>query len=278
MSLRALASDWTLDSEALTLFIQLAAVAALYLAAVAHGNRTRRARRRWPRQRTVCFMAGLLVAAIDLCSGIGAQADSRLSAHMLEHTILWLIVAPLLAAGAPVRLAFYTLPRASRRRLARCLRSRAISMLTSPISSVSLFSLVLLLTHVPAVYGLALTNQFAHEAEHGLYLITALLVWAPIIGADPLPHRPTPRGQIACMALCMAPMLAVALWLALAPRPVYIHYLADLGPRALHDQRLAATIMWVGCLPAFALPALAHAAQRPKLPRRSGVRLDRAPA
>ena len=278
MSLRALTSVWTIDSEAMTLLGQLAALAALYVAAVAHGNRTNRSRRRWPRRRTVCFLAGLAVAGIDLCSGIGTQADSRLSAHMLEHMIIWLIVAPLLAAAAPVRLAFYSLPRASRRRLAQCLRSRAISTLTGTLGAVSVFSLVLPLTHVPAVYGLTLTNQYAHEAEHALYLITALLVWAPLIGADPLPHRPSARRQIACTSLCMVPMLLIAVWLALAPHPVYLHYLAVLGPKALHDQRLAATIMWAGCLPAFAVPAVARAAQRPSIRPSSRGRLNRVPA
>ena len=43
--------------------------------------------------------------------GIGTEADVRLSVHMLEHMIMWLVVAPLLAAGAPMRLAFYAMPR-----------------------------------------------------------------------------------------------------------------------------------------------------------------------
>ena len=54
----------------------------------------------------------------------------------------------------------------------------------------------------------------------------------------------------------MVPMLLVGAWLGLAPHAVYQHYVADLGPAALHDQRLAATIMWAGGLPAFAVPAL----------------------
>ncbi|MBV9806547.1 MAG: cytochrome c oxidase assembly protein [Solirubrobacterales bacterium] len=139
MSLRALALDWQIDASAAVLLVQLAAVAALYLAAVRRGNGRRPPARRWPRQHTICFLAGLAAAAIDLCSGIGTEADSRLSAHMLEHMILLMIVAPLLAAGAPVRLAFHSLPRAGRRRLARCLHSHTVSVLASPVGSLSLF-------------------------------------------------------------------------------------------------------------------------------------------
>ena len=258
MSLPTLAFDWQIDASAAALLAQLAAVAALYLAAAWAGNRRRPPARRWRTQHTICFLVGLGAAAIDLCSGVGTQADTRLSAHMLEHMILWTIVAPLIAAGAPVRLAFHSLSREGRRRLARCLRSRPVSGLTSPAGAVSVFSAVILLTHIPAVYGSALSNELLHETEHALYLLTALLIWAPVIGADPLPHPPGPRGQVVCMIACMLPMILIAIWLATAGKPLYGHYVAQLGPQALQDQRLAATIMWAGILPALAIPALAR--------------------
>jgi putative membrane protein len=277
MSIRALALDWGLDASAAALLAGLGAAGALYLAAVTRANRWDRRRRRWPKRRSFYFFAGLATAGIDLCSGIGTEADTWLSAHMLEHMILWVIVAPLLAAGAPVTLAFRFLPRAGRRLLARGLRSRTVSALTSPVGSVSLFSAVILVTHIPAVYGLALSNEYAHDAEHALYLLTAVLVWAPIIGADPLPHRSGLRGQLACMLACMASMILIAVWLASAPDAVYGHYLAGLGPQALTDQHLAATIMWVGGLPAFAIPALRRA-RLPRLRHQQRARTHRAQA
>jgi putative membrane protein len=257
MNLRALALDWSLDGPVGAAFIALVvAMGALYLAAAARGRRLDRRGRRWPRRRTACFVGGLAVLVVDLYSGIGTGADSRLSVHMLEHMVMWVIVAPLLVAGAPVRMALFALPRVGRRRLGRCLRSRAVAVVTSPGGSVALFSAVLLVTHLPAVYGLALSNDYVHEAEHALYLLTAVLVWAPLLGVDPLPHRPGSGGQFVCMVACMVPMGMIALWLGVAASPVYGHYLGLLGPAALHDQREAATVMWVGCLAAFAVPAL----------------------
>jgi putative membrane protein len=259
MSLRTLALDWSLDGPVGTgLLALVVAVGAAYLVAAAKGSRRDRRHRRWPRKRSAFFVAGLAALVVDLYSGIGTEADIGLSVHMVEHTVMWVVVAPLLAASAPVRLAFFALPRGGRRRVARWLRSRPASTLTRPGVTVLMFSGVLLLSHVPAIYGLTLRNDYVHETEHGLYLFTAVLMWASMLGVDPLPHRASARNELACMVGCMMPMALLALWLATARDPVYGHYLGTLGPSALDDQRLAAVIMLAGGLPAFAVPAFAR--------------------
>jgi putative membrane protein len=269
MSPRRLALDWSLDGPVGAAFLVLVVAAGvIYLLAAAQGTRQDRRHRPWPRKHSACFLAGLTALVVDLYSGIGTQADLRLSVHMVEHMVMWGVVAPLLAAGAPVRLAFFALPRDGRRRLAQWLRSRPASTLARPSVTVTMFSGVLLLSHVPAVYGLTLGNDYLHELEHGLFLLTATLMWASMLGVDPVPHRATARDGLASTIACMLPMALIAIWLATARDPVYGHYLGALGPSALHDQRLAATIMWAGGLPGFAVPALALARGRPPARRR----------
>ena len=266
MSPRALALDWSLDgSVGIAFLILTAAAGGVYASAAVIGSRRDRRHRTWPGRRTACFMTGLAVLVVDLYSGIGTEADVRLSAHMVEHMVMWLVAAPLLAAGAPIRLAFFALGRCGRRRLAAWLHSRPVTRLAGPVGSVTLFSAAVIVTHLPVVYGLALRNDTAHEAEHALYLASALLMWAPLLGVDPLPHRLSPRARLGCLASCMVPMLLVGAWLGLASGVVYHHYAVGLGPAALHDQRVAATIMWAGGLPAFVIPA---ALRRTSLPRR----------
>ena len=269
MSLHGLVFDWSTDGVTGAVFLALVvAVGLAYLAAAQRGERRDRRRRRWPLRRSGCFLGGLALLIVDLYSGIGSAADERLAAHMVEHMVMWVLVAPLLAAGAPVRLAFFALGRTGRRRLARALHSRVVATLTRPAVSVTVFSAALILTHIPAVYGLALSDDYVHQAEHALYLSTALLVWVPLLGVDPFPHRAGPRGQFVCMLACMLPMLVITVWLGTAGQAVYGHYLGTLGPSALHDERVAATIMWAGGLPAFLVPALT--AIRPSW--RTGVR------
>ena len=266
MSSHALIADWSVDGPVGALFLVLVVyVGCVYVAAARYGSRHDRRGRRWPWRRTACLLSGLAALVADLYSGIGTLADTRLAVHMVEHMVLWVVVAPLLVAAAPVRLAFFALPREGRRRLARALHSRLLGIATGPIGSVALFSTVLLVCHIPAVYGLALTNDYVHEAEHGLFLLASVIMWAPMLGCDPLPRRAGPLGRVVSMVVCMIPMALIAIWLQTAPDAVYAHYVGSLGRSALADQHLAATIMWCAGLPALAVPALRHLAPAPRL-------------
>ena len=260
MSLHAFATEWGTDGPIGLAFTLLAvASGVVYLLAAEIGRRRDRRGRPWPLRRTACFLGGLAVLVVDLDSGIGGLADDHLSAHMIEHMVMWLIVAPLLAAGGPVRLALFACGRDGRRRLARWLHSRPVTVLTSPVGSVGLLAIVLLGTHLPGVYDLTLSNEWVHVSEHALYLFASVLIWAPLLGVDPLPGRAGPRGRALCMAACMVPMAIIAAWLLAAGSPVYAHYRDALGTAAaLHDQRVAGLIMLFVCVPAFAVVPLAR--------------------
>jgi len=51
--------------------------------------------------RLAAFLAGLAALVLALASPLHAYADLLLTAHMLQHLLLMLIVPPLLLAGAP---------------------------------------------------------------------------------------------------------------------------------------------------------------------------------
>ncbi len=150
---------------------------------------------------------------------------------MVEHMVMWVVVAPLLAAGAPVRLAFFALPRTGRRGSHVSALARGVDPHPSSGDRASVLRRSLV-SHVPTIYDLTLRNDYAHEAEHGLYLFTAVLMWASMLGVDPLPHRPSTVGELICMAGCMLPMASIALWLGTAHDPVYaVHVGTSLSPR-----------------------------------------------
>ena len=57
-----------------------------------------------PRRRTVAFLAGMLALAFALLSGIDRYDTTLFSIHMVQHVLLMLVAAPLLALAAPITL------------------------------------------------------------------------------------------------------------------------------------------------------------------------------
>jgi putative membrane protein len=220
--------------NALTPLALPATLALAYAIGVARGGR--------PGWRAAAWAAGAATLALALSPPLETWADARLSGHMVQHLLLTMAAAPLLVAGAPVRLALRTLRRGGRRRLARALHLRSVRVLAHPALGWTALTAVMLGTHLTPLYGLALRHPLVHAAEHAGYLLAAVLYWAPLVGADPLPGRPGPAGRLAWLLAAMPPMGLIGAWLLTGP----LRYAEYAGPGALADQRQAASVMWVG--------------------------------
>jgi putative membrane protein len=240
MRLSQVITDWAVDP---VLLVALLAAAGAYLAGV------RRSRRRWPAARSAAFLGGLVVLLVASQSGIDEWSERLLSLHMVQHLLITMVAALLLAAGAPLTLALSTLPPAGRAALAHLLHGRLARCLGHPLVAWSLFAAVLLLSHVPAVYELALRSPSLHAVEHALYLWGALLFWAPVVAADPLPRRLSTVGVVGYLLAAMAPMSAIGAALLMTDQVAYAHYAASAaaaGVSPLDDQHAGAAIMWIG--------------------------------
>jgi cytochrome c oxidase assembly factor CtaG len=190
------------------------------------------------RLHALAWAVGVLALAVALCPPMDAWADERLSAHMVQHGLLTLVAAPLLVAGAPVRVALRALSRRGRQRLAAALHTRAARVLSHPATGWTAFTAVMLGTHMTGLYDLALRVPAVHGLEHLAYLAAGVLFWAPLIAADPLPARPGPAGRVAWLLAAMPPMGLVGAWLLSGP-PRYAAYAGGAA-----DQRTAAAVMW----------------------------------
>ena len=224
-----------------------APVATAVAAGAAYAIGVRRARR-WPAARSGCFAAGLVVVLVALQSGVHAWAERLQSVHMLQHLLLCLVAAPLLCAGAPVTLALRTAHGRARRRLAGALRHRAALALGHPAAGAVALAATMLGIHLTPLYELATREPALHDAEHAALLGAGLLFWAPVVGADPAPHRAGAIGRVGWGLAAMAPMGALgAVLLTAAPRfPAYERSAAAAGVSPAGDERLAALIMWIG--------------------------------
>lgn len=214
----------------------------------------KRVAQRW---RLGCFVASLLVLLIALASPIDGISDELFWVHMIQHTLLIMVAAPLFVLSAPWVRLWRFLPLAARRWLARGLSRgertaplRALSRSVGrPLPSFVIFSVVLLGWHLPGAFDATLKSSFVHATEHTLFFITAVLFWKQVIPSAPLHIRLDAPRRVVYLIGGMIVSWALAVVLALAPHPLYGYY-AHLASRpggisALADQQLAAGVMWV---------------------------------
>ncbi len=69
-----------------------------------------------PRRRTVTFLLGMLALGFAVASGIERYDTSLFSVHMVQHVLLMLVAAPLIALSAPITLVLRLSAPATRKR------------------------------------------------------------------------------------------------------------------------------------------------------------------
>src|SRR4029450_5020423 len=213
--------------------------------------------------RLAAFLAGLAALSIAIASPLHACADLLLTAHMLQHLLLMLIVPPLLLASAPYMPLLRGLPRrVVKHGLGPCLAWPALGRwgrrLTHPLTAWLAFVVTSTAWHVPALYELALRAPGWHEVEHLCFVVTALLFWWPVM--QPWPSRPQGPRWVLLPYLFLADVqnTILAAFLTFCERVLYPTYAT--APRltamtALDDQAAAGALMWVLGSVAFLVPA-----------------------
>lgn len=203
-----------------------------------------------PSSRTVAFLAAMIALAFALASGIGRYDTALFSIHMVQHLLLMLVVAPLIALSAPVTL-ILRLSSAStrRRRILPILHSRAMRALAFPVTDWIIFAGIMWGSHFSPLFNAALEDPLLHDLEHGLFLGSALLFWWPAVGLDPAPWRIRHPVRIVHVFMQMTQNTFLAVVILNAPSVLYAHYATlarPWGASPIDDQRLAAGIMWLG--------------------------------
>jgi cytochrome c oxidase assembly factor CtaG len=164
---------------------QLVAAAA-YLAAA--GRRSPRGLR-WPLHRTAAFLAGLLVIAIALESGV-AEFDEAPTLHVIQHVLLMMLAPMLIAVGAPVTLIMRTLSPRGRRRLRALLHDPSVRrVISSPGVLILDYNITMAIVMLAPVAHLGQTHVAVHIAIHGYLILCGLLFWTAILARDPVPGR-----------------------------------------------------------------------------------------
>jgi putative membrane protein len=191
----------------------------------------------------------MFALGLALTSGIERYDTTLFSVHMVQHVLLVLAAAPLLALAGPVTLLLRVSSRSTRRRwLLPVLHSRPLRWLAFPVTAWVIFATVMWASHFSGLFDMALENPWIHDLEHGLFLTSALLFWWPAVAVDPAPWRMPHPARIAHVFMQMTQNTFLAFVILNATGVLYPHY-ATLGQPygidPLADQRLAAGVMWI---------------------------------
>ncbi len=231
-----------------------------------------------PRWRLGAWTAGLVAVLVALQSPVEAYDTTFFSVHMVQHLLLTMVAAPLLAIGAPITLLLRVSSRRTRQRvILPVLHSRLVRAASFPVVTWIVFAGVMWASHFTPLYDAALENELLHIAEHALYLGTAMLFWWPVVGADPSPWRLPHAARIGYLFLGMPQSSFLGLAILSAPSPLYAHYATverTWGPTPLADQQLAGGMMWVGGDLVFLLGVVLAVWTWMRAEEAEGVRVD----
>jgi putative copper resistance protein D len=173
--------------------------------------------RRWPVHRTGAFIAGLLVIAVALDSGVTAHDDVP-SVHLFQHALLMMVAPMLLALGAPVTLALRTLHGDGRARLLAVLHDPSVRRMTSrPLALIADYNVTMAIVLVAPVYRLAETSLAIHIAIHVYVIACGLFFWTVVLARDPVPARLAASRRVTAAFVCIPLNLVLAVALVVQP-------------------------------------------------------------
>ena len=265
-----LTEHWSFDPF-LVIVIAVVAWHEIGLARLAARSRPERTRER--RLRSIWFYAGLAVLLIAVESPLDYWAEDYFFVHMIQHLLLMFGAPTLIVAGAPWQPLLDALPRQGGKALTREVLTRGwarpvravAAFALRPWVAVTLFSAVMVIWHLPALYDLSQRNQVVHIwLVHGSYLAVGLLFWLQFIPSVPFRITMTPVSQACALLATNLVMWALAMAMGFLSSTswysVYGHTPGVTLP-AYADQQIGAGILWI-CGDFWAIPTMIFVMRR----------------
>ncbi|UQX88074.1 cytochrome c oxidase assembly protein [Jatrophihabitans telluris] len=235
----SLLRTWQLDSIAVA-FVVLAAAA--YLTAVLKVHRTMA----WSGARTALFLAGLAVCVVCTCASIGVYDMALYSAHMLGHLGFVMVAPALLMAGRPIELALLALSESRRLAFERFLQGRFWTVFTAPPVALASYAVVIVGSHLTGLMDTIMTNPWAGQVEHLVYLVIGSQFFLLILGDTPGRWQLSTPARWLMLALSMAVDTFVGIVIMQGSTPVRMLAVPGLSVNTLSDTHTGGAIMWFG--------------------------------
>ncbi len=167
--------------------------------------------------------------------------DYLFSMHMVQHTLFSLVAPPFLLMGMPKWLL--------RKLVAPAPIWRVAKIVTRPWFGLLAFNVVIVVTHWPTLVNASVTSEPIHFSVHLVLVVTALLMWWPVIAPLPELGRLSEPAKMLYLFLQSVVPTVPASFLTFASTPIYSVYAE--APRlwgldAVTDLRIAGLLMKLG--------------------------------
>lgn len=205
-------------------------------------------------RQVAAFWTGWLVTALAVTSPLHWLGERLFAAHMVEHELLMVVAAPLMAFARINGPLLWSLPSSFRPAAGRFFSLGPLAgfwaFVSHPVSATVLHGAALWAWHAPPLYARALENAAVHRLQHFSFFVTALLFWWVLLygrgqGRD---TRVRDGIAIACLFITVLHSGVLGALLTISPRvwiPAQTALAADFGLSPLEDQQLAGILMWV---------------------------------
>ncbi len=166
--------------------------------------------------------------------------DYLYSAHMLQHMMLSYFMPPLVLLATPTWLMRLLVGTGG--------TWRVVAFMTKPVVAAVVFNVVVMVTHIPPVVNSSVQSAPLHYALHLLLVLTAILMWMPVVGPFHELRIGDAAKPIYLFLQSVVPTVPAG-WLTFAEGVVYKHYNQPVrvwGISPTNDQQLAGAIMKIG--------------------------------
>ena len=202
----------------------------------------------WSGRRTAAFLGAMAIVFVAIELVIGVYDDTLFYDHMIQHLMLIMIAAPLIAMGAPVELLVRSTTGSTHRAVTRALDSRVAEVVGHPITGFVLYAVLVPAVHLTSLYNEMLTNDLAHDNEHLAFLVVGYLFWRPVVAIEPSRH-PLNHGLRLVYLMLAVPIDTFSGLVLLSTNhemfSSYFNVHRTWGPSLVGDLHTGGAIMWM---------------------------------
>jgi putative membrane protein len=251
----ATAQEWSWTWRAYPgVWLMVVLLGAAYLRRLPRGRAAGRQGGSVPIRYPVTFGIGLLCLWAMFDWPVGTLGTGYLlSVHTTQYVVLTLVAMPLLLAGVPP--AAWAAPGSGP-------AARILRWLSSPVLGLGLYTVAMVVTHIPAITDALRQSQLGSFGVDMLWLAGGFALWWPVLAPEGY-VRMSPPLRIGYLFLATIPPMIPAGFMVFAQYPLYSLY--ELAPRvgeisAGADQKTAGVIMkgasdpliWIAMIVIFA--------------------------